>query len=215
MRRATFWPRTFPWRLPARCYAMNVGLHSPDFQSTGGGRRDRRTRASPGGGDGELAASRREVVLHLERLPRFAPAEFLAEDLGDARRNRRATVGQLLGKPRSARQDVVERSGPAPGGRPRRPRPRGTCGPPTSGRSRSSSAPSATTAGASVPCRATSWAATASPHGAHRGNGRQLGSDPGLGACVRRTDQPPVGGLAPPSSAPPRVPGRHRPHRVP
>ena len=89
-------------------------------------------------------------------------------------------------------------SGPAPGEPPRRPRPRGTRGPAASRRSRSSSAPSATTAGASVPWRATSWATTVWPQARIAGMVASSRRDPGLGARVGGTDQPPVGGLAPP-----------------
>ena len=85
---------------------------------------------------GELAAGRREVRLDLARLAGLAPAELSAEDRGHPRGDRRAPIRQLLGEPRPARQDVVEREGQLVAGRPGDLGLEERCGPATSGRSR-------------------------------------------------------------------------------
>ena len=59
--------------------------------------------------DRELAPGAGQVVLDLERLARRAPAEVGTHDLGDARGDGSAAVGQLLGQAGATSQDVVER----------------------------------------------------------------------------------------------------------
>ena len=105
-------------RCPERARVAPCPLRRPvDSRSVAAARRPRAA-AVAGRRDRELAPRAGEVRLDLERLAGLAPAELGAEDLRDARRDRRAAVRQLLGEPGPARQDVVERQRELVAGRP-------------------------------------------------------------------------------------------------
>ena len=98
-----------------------------------------------------LDGRRGEVSVDLGRLRGRVPAELGAEDGGHARGDGRPVVRSLLGEPRPPAQHVVERRRRARRGRPTRPPPPGGPRPAPSGRSRSSSRPSAMTSASARP----------------------------------------------------------------
>ena len=121
MRRATFWPRTLPWRFPAGWYAIQHGLQDLTFGSgrrsptATGLRRSPRPRAPLGASAGGATEnSRRADARYVSTSSAWravAPAELGAEDLGHPRGDRGAAVGELLGEPGPAGEHVVERQG--------------------------------------------------------------------------------------------------------